>query len=47
MPDALREIGRMAVADAELIMKGLTPILCRRAQRETIGRMRSKPVVVT
>lgn len=47
MPDALREIGRMAVADAELIMRGLAPILCRRAQRETIGRMRSKPILVT
>jgi phosphoglycerate dehydrogenase-like enzyme len=43
-PDALREIGRQAVADAELIMKGLPPLSCRRAQRETVALSRSKPV---
>lgn len=47
MPDALLEIGRQAVADAELILKGLAPVTCRRAQRETVGRSRSKPVMVT
>lgn len=47
MPEALYEIGRMAVADAELILQGLPPVLCRRAQRETVGRMRSKPVSLT
>ena len=44
MQDALFEIGRQAVADAELILKGLAPVTCRRAQRETVGRSRSKPV---
>ena len=47
MQDALFEIGRQAVADAELILKGLAPVTCRRAQRETVGRSRSKPVTVT
>ena len=47
MPDALYEIGRMAVGDAELILQGLAPVLSRRAQRETVGRMRSKPVSIT
>ena len=47
MPDALFDIGRQAVADAELILKGLPPVVCRRAQRETVKRNRSKPVDLT
>ena len=47
MPEALLEIGRMAVADAELILRGLPPVMCRRAQRETVLQMRSKPVATT
>lgn len=45
--DAFYEIGSMAVADAELIMKGLPPQLCRRADPATASRMRSKPVAVS
>ena len=44
MPDALLEIGRQTVADVELILKGLPPLSCRRAQRETVARSRSKPI---
>lgn len=44
MTDSLREIGRQTVADAELILKGLPPLSCRRAQRETVLRARSKPI---
>jgi phosphoglycerate dehydrogenase-like enzyme len=44
MPEAFLEIGRMAVADLELILRGLPPVLCRRAERETVGRLRSRPV---
>jgi len=44
LTDALYEIGRQTVADAELILRGLPPLSCRRAQRETVGRSRSKPV---
>ena len=47
MPEALFDIGRQAVADAELILQGLPPVTCRRAQRETVAQMRSKPVDVT
>ena len=47
MPEALYDIGRQAAADIELILKGLPPVICRRAQRETVKRFRSKPVVVT
>ncbi len=44
MLDSLYEIGRQTVADAELILKGLPPLSCRRAQRETVLRSRSKPI---
>jgi phosphoglycerate dehydrogenase-like enzyme len=47
MPEALLEIGQQAVSDAELILRGLPPVLCRRAQRETVGRSRSKPAAMT
>ena len=43
-PDALLDIGRQTVADAELIMKGYPPLSCRRAQRETVALSRSKPI---
>ncbi|MGO8798585.1 MAG: hydroxyacid dehydrogenase [Roseiarcus sp.] len=42
--DSLFEIGRQTVADAELILRGLPPLSCRRAQPETVGRSRSKPI---
>ena len=44
MADSLLEIGRQTVADAGLIIKGLPPLSCRRAQRETVARSRSKPI---
>jgi phosphoglycerate dehydrogenase-like enzyme len=44
MDYSLYEIGRQTVADAELILKGLPPLSCRRAQRETVLRARSKPI---
>jgi phosphoglycerate dehydrogenase-like enzyme len=44
MREAFLEIGRLAVADLELIARGLPPQLCKRAERETAGRMRSRPV---
>jgi phosphoglycerate dehydrogenase-like enzyme len=43
-PDALLDIGRQTVADAELILRGLPPLSCRRAQRETVALSRSKPI---
>jgi phosphoglycerate dehydrogenase-like enzyme len=45
--DAFFALGSMAVADAELIMKGLPPQLCRRADPATASRLRSKPVSVS
>jgi phosphoglycerate dehydrogenase-like enzyme len=47
MPSALFDIGRQAVADAELILKGLPPVVCRKALPETVRRFRSKPVEIT
>lgn len=47
MPDALKEIGRMVVDDAELVLRGLPPQLCRRADPSVAARLRSKPVDVT
>jgi phosphoglycerate dehydrogenase-like enzyme len=44
MVDSLYEIGRQTVADAELVLKGLPQLSCRRAQRETVARSRSKPI---
>jgi phosphoglycerate dehydrogenase-like enzyme len=44
MTDSLLEIGRQTVADTELILRGLPPLSCRRAQRETVARSRSKPI---
>lgn len=45
--DAFYTLGSMAVADAELIMKGLPPRLCRRADPATASMTRSKPVSVS
>jgi phosphoglycerate dehydrogenase-like enzyme len=44
MPEAFKEIGRLVAADLELVLRGLAPVACRRAERETVGRLRSRPV---
>jgi phosphoglycerate dehydrogenase-like enzyme len=44
LADSLFEIGRQTIADAELVLRGLPPLSCRRAQRETVARSRSKPI---
>lgn len=44
LPLALREIGDRVLEDLDLIARGLTPQSCRRAERETVARMRSMPV---
>jgi phosphoglycerate dehydrogenase-like enzyme len=45
--DALYAIGAMTVADVELILRGLPPQLCRRADPGTASRLRSMPVTIT
>jgi phosphoglycerate dehydrogenase-like enzyme len=44
LPGAIKQIGKMVVADTELIMRGLPPILCKPAQPETVAMFRSKPI---
>ncbi len=41
---AFKQMGRMVLDDMDLMMRGLPPVTCRRAERETVGLMRSKPV---
>jgi phosphoglycerate dehydrogenase-like enzyme len=41
---AIRRIGKMVVADAELIARGLPPIMCKLAQAETVALFRSRPI---
>jgi phosphoglycerate dehydrogenase-like enzyme len=41
---AIKHIGKLAVGDAELIARGLPPVLCKVAQPETVKLLRSKPI---
>jgi phosphoglycerate dehydrogenase-like enzyme len=41
---ALQEIGARVLEDMDLIARGLPPVACRRAERETVAMIRSKPV---
>lgn len=41
---AIKQIGNLAVGDAELIARGLPPMLCKLAQPETVALLRSMPI---
>ena len=41
---AFKQMGKMVLDDMGLVTRGLPPVTCRRAERETVRRMRSKPV---
>lgn len=43
---AFKKMGDMVLDDMEFMDKGLPPVRLRRAERETVARMRSKPVSV-
>jgi phosphoglycerate dehydrogenase-like enzyme len=43
---AFTRMGDMVLEDMALLDKGLPPQLCKRAERETVSRMRSRPVSV-
>ncbi len=47
LTSALQEIGKRVLEDVDLIARGLPPVACRRAERETVMRMRSKPIEKT
>lgn len=44
LTSAFKMMGDMVLEDMDLIDRGLPPMRCRRAERETVARMRSKPV---
>ena len=44
--DAFTETGDIVYEDMMLIMKNLPPRLCKRAERETVGLLRSKPISI-
>ena len=44
MDGALAAIGKLVVADAELVARGLAPVMCKVAQPESVTLFRSKPV---
>ena len=41
---AFKEMGELVIQDLKLISKGLPPKLCKKAERETVKYLRSKPV---
>jgi len=41
---AFKRMGDMVLEDMSLMDRGLPPVRCKRAERETVSRMRSKPV---
>jgi phosphoglycerate dehydrogenase-like enzyme len=44
---AIKRIGTIAVSDAELVARGLPPLLCKAAQPETVLSLRSQPISQT
>lgn len=41
---ALKRMGDMVLEDMDLMDRGLPPLRCKRAERETVAKMRSRPV---
>ena len=46
MDVAFKRMGEMVWQDMALMDRGLPPNLCKRAERETVARLRSRPVIV-
>ncbi|NND89424.1 MAG: hydroxyacid dehydrogenase [Granulosicoccus sp.] len=44
LDSAFLQMGDMVLDDMALLDRGLPPMRCKRAERETVGRMRSRPV---
>lgn len=44
LDSAFKKMGDMVLEDMALMDQGLPPMRCKRAERETVSRMRSKPV---
>lgn len=45
LDSAFLKMGDMVLEDMDLMDRGLPPMRCKRAERETVSRMRSKPVL--
>ncbi|MBM3630689.1 MAG: hydroxyacid dehydrogenase [Alphaproteobacteria bacterium] len=46
LKSVFEEMGNIVMEDMKLISKNLPPRLCKRAERETVGLLRSKPVAI-
>jgi phosphoglycerate dehydrogenase-like enzyme len=46
LESAFKKMGEMVLEDMELMDRDLPPMRCKRAERETVARMRSRPVSV-
>lgn len=44
LDSAFKKMGDMVLEDMALVDRGLPPLRCKRAERETVSRMRSRPV---
>jgi phosphoglycerate dehydrogenase-like enzyme len=44
IPEVWQRMGEMVTDDLELVLRGLPPQRCQRAQLETVSRLRSKPI---
>jgi phosphoglycerate dehydrogenase-like enzyme len=47
LDEVFKRIGELVLADLALILQGLPPVLCKRAEPETVARLRSMPVQVS
>lgn len=43
---AFKRMGDMVLEDMDLMVRGFPPLRCKRAERETVSKMRSKPVKI-
>lgn len=46
LDSAFKKMGEMVLEDMDLMDRGLPPMRCKRAERETVSRIRSRPVSV-
>lgn len=44
VPEVWSRMGEMVADDLELVLRGLPPRRCQRAERETVARLRSRPI---
>jgi phosphoglycerate dehydrogenase-like enzyme len=47
LDEVFKRIGDLVLADLALILQGLPPVMCKRAEPETVARLRSMPVQVS